>query len=669
MNSNSKKKSDNFANKEKISVREGDSSVSEFIRKPLPSDEEVRKFEEKLFRKSREEKEEAVKSSLSEIYKDDQGNMVNVKKIEKKKKRGLLSCFFYLLFIAFILAAGFVVYYVYYHGGSSIEVDFSIKGEEEIVANKEFSYVIEYKNLSTADLNNVQVEVQYPDNFIFLDSEPGVSRKDTQRDYWNIDRIASGERGEIEIKGKMIGTKGQSGVISSKINYTPSNFSSEFGREDSLNTRISDIGLDIDISSDSSILVGEEKEANISIKPQPENYLNKFVLELDIPENMNISELEAEDEDINISEGDRNSWLISEVKDSLINLKLNYSFSEKDLDEESINFLFKGQENDQGFKFFEKTLDIEVIKSNMDLSLTINDSDRDEAVNFGEKLDYSIDYKNKGDDAMENVMIMAVLDSDILNWTSLESEYNPSEEGNTLIWTQEEIPGLEELERGEGGSINFSIEVIPFPGTEDDRDYKIRSYAQFVASGDRPSFDVSSDDDMDNRSNTIENRVNSNLRLSEEIRYFSEDNDPVGSGPLPPKVGEETSFRVYWTIRNDLHELRDLKVSLELPDNISWDEQEVTSAGNISYDQEKGEVIWTLGRLPLSVHRADAEFNISLEPEEDDEGKVLILSPGASVEAYDTETESTINIKGESKTTALEDDEVANRTSDGRVED
>lgn len=43
----------------------------------------------------------------------------------------------------------------------------------------------------------------------------------------------------------------------------------------------------------------------------------------------------------------------------------------------------------------------------------------------------------------------------------------------------------------------------------------------------------------DNKSNVIKNLINSDLSLSEKILYFNEDNVPVGSGPLPPKVGEK----------------------------------------------------------------------------------------------------------------------------------
>ena len=77
---NKKRRSDD------ININDRDSSVSEFVRRPLPNRKEVEEFEEKLNQQSRKEKEERMESGLSEIYKDKEGNMVNVKKIEKKKK-------------------------------------------------------------------------------------------------------------------------------------------------------------------------------------------------------------------------------------------------------------------------------------------------------------------------------------------------------------------------------------------------------------------------------------------------------------------------------------------------------------------------------------------------------------------------------------------------------
>ncbi len=73
------------------------SSLSEFIKRPLPSDDEVEKFDEMLeeeiketapFANDSENKVEEIEESLSEIYQDDKGGKINVQELDIKKKRG-----------------------------------------------------------------------------------------------------------------------------------------------------------------------------------------------------------------------------------------------------------------------------------------------------------------------------------------------------------------------------------------------------------------------------------------------------------------------------------------------------------------------------------------------------------------------------------------------------
>jgi len=158
------------------------------------------------------------------------------------------------------------------------------------------------------------------------------------------------------------------------------------------------------------------------------------------------------------------------------------------------------------------------------------------------------------------------------------------------------------------------------------------------------------------------------LSLTEQIRYFNDDNVPVGSGPLPPKVGEKTSFRVYWTVKNNLHEIKEAVVAFSLPSYIVWDDKASTNVGSLYYDASSRQVIWEIGRLPVSVYRADAEFSLSLTPAETDRNKILVLSPGSIIAAIDTETLADITKQTAAKTTKLEDDDIAGLNNSGRVE-
>lgn len=122
-------------------------------------------------------------------------------------------------------------------------------------------------------------------------------------------------------------------------------------------------------------------------------------------------------------------------------------------------------------------------------------------------------------------------------------------------------------------------------------------------------------------------------------------------------------------VRNNLHELSDVKVVFNLPANINFDEKTYTNVGSLNYDENTRQVVWEIGRLPVSVYRTDAEFNVNVVPTENDYDKILVISPGSVIEATDTETNSIITKKTAAKTTKLEDDDIVNlNNSSGRVQ-
>jgi uncharacterized repeat protein (TIGR01451 family) len=314
------------------------------------------------------------------------------------------------------------------------------------------------------------------------------------------------------------------------------------------------------------------------------------------------------------------------------------------------------------------------MKSDLNLNLILNGTRNDQPVDFGQKLNYSIVYSNKGESSMKDVVIMAVLDSDFLDWTALDDKNKGREMGDTITWTKNEIPALEKVDVGKQGTIDFTINVLPFKESDLGKNFVVTSYSQYAVGGlDRigqvGSTTASStlSDNFDNRSNTIESIINSDLNFKEQVRYFDENNLPVGNGPLPPVVGERSSFKVYWDLTNNLHDLSDVQVQTVLPIGIDWDSHNRTSVGTLSYEESSRTVTWQIGRLPITVFRADAEFNIGLTPKEESRNKIVVLLNGSKINALDVKTNSALERKTIAKTTKLDDDEIANMSNDGLV--
>jgi uncharacterized repeat protein (TIGR01451 family) len=684
MTKNKKKKNSELV--DEVEMFEEESSLSSFTKRSLPTDEEVEKFDRIVHEEIDDEnRDEEVDNSLNEIYQDDDGKIVDVKKLYIKKRHGFIFWFFSLSSVVLILFS--IVFYFYENyflnkGTDATAVEFSIKGDTEVTSGEEYYYTVNYNNLSNVNLSNVTVELSYPENFIFIDSDTATAPD--KNNIWKIDSISPYHTGKIKIKGKIISETDSVNVAFANLNYTPDNFSSNFLKESSITTIVDDIGLNIDFDYISTALVGEENEIFIKYNAKDKNYTNDFRIVFNQHENIKIIGLEDgtadKSEDGKYAKFDMvrpGVWRVNEVLSEFRELVFKFDFNEKLEDHQELIFDFEKKEGDKYMKFYEKKIDFEVMKSDLNLTLIINGSRENQGINAGDSLNYSIVYNNKGETNMSDVVIMAVIGGELVDWSTLVDTLEGVVSGNTISWTKEQIPSLGSLAKHEEGTIDFSLIVkniddIVEQKTEDD--FGIKSYIQFSV-GKIGEVDVDEDGDEnvkdeesqnDNQSNTIINKINSNLSLKESVRYFSEDNIPVGIGPHPPKVGEETKYRVYWDLTNTLHELNELKVEVELPAGISWGEKDTVSVGTIVHDDISSRVVWNIGRLPSSVREANAQFDISVNPNEDNKDKIMILLPGSKVSAIDKVTESQVGQTTKAKTTKLMDDDIA--IGDGVVE-
>jgi uncharacterized repeat protein (TIGR01451 family) len=636
------------------------SGLSAFVKRPVPSDNEVTDFEEVL---DKEIKHQEIDSNLNEIYRDKKGGLVDVKKMNIKKRNKLIVRIFkrMLIFVILFLAASFA--YIYYFTGDSDmgAVEFKIEALEEVLVGEEFSYKIIIKNPTKFTISKVRLELNYPENFIFSFSEP---QADFLNNGFNLPNIPAGSEAHVLVTGEIIAPLESVNIISGNLHYTPLNFSSQFKKESSAATVINGLGLEMDVDYSNLVFVGQNSEINLSFSSFfSDNYLSDFIIEFDPPQeveiNLAVDDNAKDNDESPIKEGP-NSWLVSLSDLTDRSLVFNYLAKKEPLSSDLSLSLKQRLPDGQSYTFLEKILSIEAVKSDLNIALFLNGSKNNQAVNFGEILNYTLNYSNKGESSFKDAVITAVLDGFMFDLASIETSVPGEIRSGQIIWNKQDIPALAEIKPGEEGEINFSVKLKDYNNDYSLKDMEISVYSQY--GGDSEGAD------SENKSNVITSPLNSNLSIIEEIKYFDENNLPVGSGPLPPRVNEATSFRVYWRLKNNLHELKQTEVKLALPKNISWLNYDSVSVGDLYFDQDKREVIWSIGRLPASVYQTEASFSISLTPQESDRDKILVLSPGASSSAIDTETKQEISAKSGPKTTKLEDDDIAALNNSGRVE-
>jgi len=650
--------------KNKKNIKKENKTEAAFLERPLPESEEVAQFEAAI---QKEVLSEEVDSNLSLIYSNKKGELVDVSQVKKRKSLALIVFFKNIFVLTIVASALYGAYYFYFQKPSGEDgLILTINTPQRVVSGEPMAYEVSYNNTGSLALSDVKLELVLPSSFVITESFPEASGINN----WSLGTLSPGDTGMVTVSGYLVGLVDSANVVLARLTYTPSNFSSQFKKESSANTVISNFGFLVSLDYVNTVLVERNNELKLNFSSFKDNYLSDLYLQIEASDNFKINQSEftpyPDYEDLSFSSLSEKRWLISGLpfqSENRFSFPINFTFLEKLSDSEEISFsLIKKEADARELVLWQRTISLEAVKSNLNLSLTLNEQKTDQAVDFGSSLNYSLEYVNNGDAPLYDLALMAIIKSSFIEWSSIKDPLGGSVASNAIVWTKEHLPALAELEPGESGKIDFSINIKDFSLSDLRSDNLITSYAQY-------NFNNQADKDgEDNRSNTIVSYLNSDLSLGEKIVYFNEDNLPVGSGPLPPRVGETTSLRVFWTLRNNLHDLEQTSVYMTLPEGIQWAEFANTNIGSISYDSNSRVVTWKLGYLPLSVYRADAEFNISITPTENDRDKILVISSGSFAKAIDSVTKAEILRRTKAKTTKLEDDEIAGLSNNGRVE-
>ncbi len=607
-----------------------------------------------------DEKPESVDESLSEIYEGADGNLVNLQEMNIKRQRNIWLRFG-LALVYLAIAAGLIggAYYWFVNRGKDVTaLDFKITAPQNLQANQEFTYTLDYRNQENSVLSNMELVVVYPENFIVSNSFPSQSEGNNK---WHLEDLKPFSSGQVKITGKMIAKPGESNLIFADLSYRPTGITSTFKKTASTDAVLTASGIDIEAQAPGSVLVGAEESISVTYKPQAQNYIDAFSVRLTGPDYLQVL---PGDKPAGVTSDEPGVWKVNPAEASDKPLLTRFKFTDKKNETEEIKLVFEytDQASGRSLVFDEKTFSLEVIKNSLNLTMTANGQSADQGVDFGQTVNYSISYANKGSQTMNNVIIMAVVDGDAVDWRKFADANGGKVSGSTVMWTKNEIPALKSVVKNQEGTIEFSVPVRVLGEAALIDTFEINSYAQF--SFDDKPIDLSNENDV-NRSNQLSLKVNSDAALDESVRYFDQDNIAVGTGPLPPSSGDTTTVKVYWTIKNSLHEIGGVKVSTTLPPNVTWDGKDQVTTGSLSYNADTHEVVWDAGRLPLSVSTASAEFSIAVKPRLSDRNKVMVLVSGTTLTATDSQTGFELKQTLKAQTTRLEKDDIAD--TDGIV--
>lgn len=599
------------------------------------------KHPKKSHKEPKEEKkeEELIEEGLQAIYGDEKE--VDFTKMDRGRGRFtsiLLTIVVTLAVIALIGWGAFFVYNEYFTQQEEETFSVEIDVREELVSGEETSIAIRYQNPTDVPVTALELDVRLPSTFMISNLSPSPADEDEL--IWSVGSLPAGSDGVIVIDGVWAAEVPSSTPVQVLVNYRPANFNADFQEIETVYIQTLDSTFDLEFEGPEEAVPGESLEYRMRMKNTGTTVMEDVEFQLNLPPGFFLEESTPE-----VEPGAAPVWKYEEIPAG---------------GEEEITFEGSFAADATGFQYFDMVTAIlhadqsltqataqgftDVLGSDLNVQLIVNGGIEDVSTSLGDNLRVTVAYENTGEADLENVSLLLDFQSELplpIIWDEAELDGGRIT-ADGILWDEFNIGSLAPEDR--------TLLNLIFP------------ISSSIGSGQADQFAIvanASHGDIEVRSTPIAVVINSEAELQVSGRYYTDDGAPLGNGPMPPEVGSETTYRIFWTIENTLHDLENVEVSATLPPDVSWELQTAAELGSISFDQASNTVTWSITNLPASITRVQANFAVSVTPDEDDVGAFMKLTSGSILKATDVSTNAQLESSSDSVTTELEGDEFA----------
>lgn len=289
----------------------------------------------------------------------------------------------------------------------------------------------------------------------------------------------------------------------------------------------------------------------------------------------------------------------------------------------------------------------------------------DVPVPFGARIEGEVHWQNNLNAKIERGEIEVKLRGVALNRPSIKAEnggfYRSSDD--TIFWDERGNDALAVLEAGEEGTVAFFFQPLP-PVTGNQLLVNPTITAEVTVRGNRISETGVPEE--------IKSVMVQNVRVSSDAQFASRAVYYVGpfinSGPIPPRVEQETTYTVIWSIVNTSNTILNGEVRAVLPVYTKWYGSVSPSKESVTYNRNTNEIIWSLGEIPagtgIGKPPREVAFQVVLLPSLSQVKTAPALITGTTFTGTDAFTNVTLRQQKPDITTKLSTDPKASDTSD-----
>lgn len=542
--------------------------------------------------------------------------------------------FLTLTIIALLIIAGLGFWFWQRNTYSKEVLKLEILGPEEVTLGQESEYAVKYKNNGNFRLESPQL--------IFEPSSQSIDSQGQTFGRQILDQeklgpaIYPGQEQTFSFKARLLGKEGQRLTAKAILTYQPKNLKARYESTTSFTTTIKSVPLTFDLDVPSKVDSGKDFVFRINYFSNVDYPLLGLRIQADYPSGFefvqsfpkSLEKTEWEIPVLNKSKGGRveiSGKIAGEVGEAkILRFKLG-------MWREGEFILLK--EAERG---------IELVKPSLFLRQEIN-GNPEYVARPGDWLHYEIYFKNVGEDDLNDLFLVSQLEGEAFEFFTLKSDQGNYQSGdNSLVFDSSRVAKLDYLAPLDEGKVDFFVRLKQDLGNVKNPILKNRIFISQV----KQEFLT---------------KISSKLEIVQK-GYF-QDEVFGNSGPLPPRVGEMTTYTITWQVKNYYSDVKDVKVKASLPLGAELTGRifPAEETSKFSFDSRSREITWSVGDLVrgrgVQEPGPNLNFQIAFTPTVDQRGQVPEIVNSAEASGEDGWTDTIIKASAPALTIALPDDQ------------
>lgn len=536
--------------------------------------------------------------------------------------------------IIFFLFAGSIALWSFWRGTNTVSpqnISLSVLGPVAVAAGEELSFEVTVANYNELDLDATDLLVEYPNGT----RNPANLSADLLRHREALGAIPAG--GTISRRLSIIpfGEEGEKQKIKVVVEYRPKDSSGTFPQETEYEFLISAAPISVITSVPTEVASGQTFDLTFTITSNSPSVIRGLLLKAEYPPGFQFVGSAPE---VAFS---KNLWKLGDLKpEGKATVRLTGRLTAAEEEERTFRFsVGTASPRDEklfGVVFLTESPSIRIARPLVGVELLLNGTRGEKFVaRSGQTIRTDILWSNNLPSRVTDLEITAELDGTIFVPQTVAASgglYDAA--ARKIRWTSVQQPRFASVAPGESGTVSFSFSLLPVsadPALFRNPQMALRVSARALR-GDTPGT-----------AEAVASSFGTEIKVATALgllsRLVHSDGPFTNAGPLPPKVGAETTYTIVWSLSNSSNNISAARVKAVLPPYVRWLGEVSPANERVTYNTVGGEVVWEVGELPAPVGFGtpprEVAFQVALLPTENQLGIAPAIIGEAVAEGED----------------------------------